>query len=158
MSEKIHVYSTATHSFSVCVYDQLPLIMEAGSVKHNPRFNQLAVKKRIKINGGANVAMRDNNGVNTRNIVETVLSREDFDLVRKDSTFRQLFANGLITFSKSGEKKEKVLKDLVERDEFSPITPERLKKINQTKGASIIDTEKAPVPLELTNEVIRNYK
>ena len=79
-------------------------------LKQNPRFNQLAVKKRIKINGGANVAMRDNNGVNTRNIVETVLSREDFDLVRKDSTFRQLFANGLITFSKSGEKKEKVLR------------------------------------------------
>ena len=84
------------------------------------------VKSQILIKGGANVA--DNRIVTPRG-VHTMITDEEYAILKNNSSFKRHIEGGFITVKENGKKYDKmdaddVAKDMTERDLSAPLTAE----------------------------------
>ena len=104
----VHVYSTLSSPQRYTKY-----AIGAGDM---PRED-----KSVLIKGGANIA--DKNFITPRGVVTTI-TEEDYEFLKENSMFKTHVDNGYITVEKSNTSIDKVVADMVARDESAPMVPQ----------------------------------
>lgn len=109
MSEQNYIYSTLSADTEYAIYAQ-------------QSSNDLPVMvRKIKINGGAGVA---NKHFVTRLGVVTHVDDADLALLQENKVFQKHVENGFVTIEQRATDVEKVVADMVGRDNSAPLVPE----------------------------------
>jgi hypothetical protein len=119
----VHIYSTLTSSQDYGFHKELP----AGGVE---------TVKVVHINGGH--GLTNIHGIMLQG-TETVISDEDYELLKTNHTYQVHVKNGFITVNKKMDI-EKAISDLAQRDGSAPVTQEDVD--------ALYDDGVIPVPLE----------
>ena len=77
--------------------------------------------------------------------VVTILSDEEFDVLKDNNAFKRHVEAGHITFDKKSVAVEKKVKDMAEKDGSAPLTPaDFVEGQNSSKDAKIYQSKGAP--------------
>ncbi len=108
MSKKIYVYSTMTGPVEYAIW-----VKGGGDIP--------TIKKSVRIEGGANVADKH---LYTPRGVCTIISEEDYEVLKQDGVFKIHVENGFITIGdKEAPSIERAVADMESQDESAPLTP-----------------------------------
>ena len=117
MTKNVTVFSTLSASVACAIYTK----------KVDPNHPN-KVDKKIVINGGANVA---NDHVITPKGVVTLVSEEDYKILKDHPSFKGYLERGFVTVDIENKKTvEKAVKNMTEKDKSAPKTEKDVPKVS----------------------------
>ena len=91
------------------------------------------LKKKISINGGANVA---NKKLYTPKGVVTSVSDEDYEVLKQISEFNNHVARGFLKVQKAKQDADEAVHDLQEKDATAPLTEQSLSGVDEVESGN----------------------
>ena len=116
----VYIFSTLTGGQDYCLYERI----SNGNV---------ILKKKISINGGANVA---NKKLYTPKGVVTSVSDEDYEVLKQISEFNNHVARGFLKVQKTKQDADEAVHDLQEKDATAPLTDQSLSGVDEVESGN----------------------